>query len=476
VKVNRAFARLALVAVAGCLVPALTATASGADTPAPWEPTSAALGTLTFYDSSGNAVTGGSDVSHLFDYAVASTSDPSTKVGTLANIEFVNPTPNEDPGLWPATLDESSPTPNAGAPNSIDSSGNPIESEDSIGANLYAAEGGFTPNTQADYVNVFQIRLYTSGPGGAGTTSNHYWDADVEVSDNTSAATWHEIYPVQGGLPTATTTTINVSPETSATQGQSVTITATETADDNTHPAGTMEIDDGSQVLTPDGGTTVDSNGSAAVTLSTLLPGTHSFTATFTDTAAGYSGSTTASPTSYLVNPVAAKPTITGTARAGDKVTCHEATTSGETVSFEWLAGTTKAGSGASLTIPGSAVGKTLTCRATVKVAGGAPSSATSAGKKVALGAPLKAVTKPKLSGSGKVGATEKVSSGRWSPSASSYHYQWLLNGKAITGATKSSFTIVKKDKGKRLSCRVTARKTGFAPGSATSNAVTVTK
>jgi hypothetical protein len=51
-----------------------------------------------------------------------------------------------------------------------------------------------------------------------------------------------------------------------------------------------------------------------------------------------------------------------------------------------------------------------------------------------------------------------------------------LLNGKAITGATKSSFTIVKKEKGKRLSCRVTARKTGFAPGSATSNAVTVTK
>ncbi len=40
-------------------------------------------------------------------------------------------------------------------------------------------------------------------------------------------------------------------------------------------------------------------------------------------------------------------------------------------------------------------------------------------------------------------------------PGASKLRYQWLRNGKKIKKATKSSYRITKKDKGKKLSCRI---------------------
>jgi hypothetical protein len=310
--------------------------------------------------------------------------------------------------------------------------------------------------------------VYTTGPNGAGTTGSKYWDADVTV--NFTAGTWVETYPTAGTSGIATTATIAVTPATSAKQGASVTVTATEVATDTSHPSGTMEIDDGNQVL---GTGAVNSSGQFSVTKTTLLPGHQSLTAIFTSTAVGYNGSTSAAK-SYLINPVAKKPTISGTVQAGKKVTCKEATTSGETYTTVWHASGKKVGTGNTFTVPGSAVGKSLTCTATVKVSGGTPSSATSAGKKVAEGAALKATKKPKLSGTGKVGKTEKVSSGTWSPRASSYSYQWYLGSKKIKGATKSSLTLKASEKGKTITCRVTAHKTGFASGTATSKGVKV--
>src|SRR5580698_7446973 len=133
-----------LVATGGVL--AATVGTAAASTPT-WEPDSNALGTLAFYNSSGVQITGGSNLSHLFDYALASSADGSTKVGTKANLEFANPQPSTPTGSFAAKLDESSTTPNSTAPNSIDASGFPVVTLDANGANLAAAQGGFTANT-----------------------------------------------------------------------------------------------------------------------------------------------------------------------------------------------------------------------------------------------------------------------------------------------------------------------------------------
>jgi hypothetical protein len=477
VKPRRGLTGLAVLAVAACLTP-LLATPASADTTPPWEPDTQAIGTLTFYDASGNVITAGSNVHHLFAYAVASSADPAEDAPSVfANLQFANPIDGPlngsgATGNFAVHADQSTAYPNASAPGALASETNPMVSVPTTGADLFSAEGGFAANTTAGYQNVFQVRVYTSGGLGGGTSAGAYWDADVQVSGTDSNATWVETYPSTGSANQTTSTAVTFTPTTSAQQGTSVQITATETGADSTHPAGSIEIDDGNQEI--DSGT-VDSNGVFSTTTTTLLPGTHNVTATFTPSVAGYSPSTSPGAT-YLINPKAATPTVSGTAKVGGKLTCKETTTSGETVAYEWLAGTTKVGSGATLTVPASALNKTVTCKATVSVSGGSPSSATSAGKKIGIGASLHATTKPKLSGPGKAGKTEKVSSGKWSPSATSYAYQWELGGKPIHGATKSSFKIPSKDKNKKLSCKVTAKKTGYTSGSATTSTITVKK
>jgi hypothetical protein len=463
VNVRRCSTRLAVLAGAAVLaVPVLAMPASAATSP-PWEPDTNAVGTLTFYDSSGNVVTGGANSAHLFDFALASTDDPSAHPGFTSALLFANPTTGTT-DTWSTHADESSSSSDPSAPGILGTSTHPLLEVDSAGANLQAAVSGFIPSQPSGWANVYQVRVYTLGGGGTGASK--YWDADVQINNDGS---WQEIYPVTGSSGTSTTTTLSASP-TPGTQGQSTTVTATEVATDATHPSGSIEIDDGNQVL---GTGSVDSSGQFSVMTSTLLPGTHSLSATFSSTASGYNGSTSAT-THYLVNPVAATPKISGTVQAGKTVSCVEATTSGETAKYVWKAGSTTVGSSKTLTIPGSAVGKTLTCAATVNVSGGTASSATSAGKKVALGAALKAKKSPALSGPHKVGKKETVSAGTWSPKASSYSYQWLANGKAIKGATKSSLVLPRSVKGKKISCKVTAHAKGFASGSATTGAVKV--
>ena len=80
------------------------------------------------------------------------------------------------------------------------------------------------------------------------------------------------------------------------------------------------------------------------------------------------------------------------------------------------------------------------------------------------------------VNGTKKVGQTLTVSATPWL--AGSYpttratmSYQWLRNGVAITGATGSTYKLTSADKGKKVSVKATARRYGYATGSATSTA-----
>ena len=70
-------------------------------------------------------------------------------------------------------------------------------------------------------------------------------------------------------------------------------------------------------------------------------------------------------------------------------------------------------------------------------------------------------VTTPKTSGTARVGRKLRVTSGKWSPSAT-ITYRWYRNGKAIAGATKASYHLTAKDKGTKITVRVTAQKAGY--------------
>ncbi|MFV0432603.1 MAG: 5'-nucleotidase C-terminal domain-containing protein [Leucobacter sp.] len=84
-------------------------------------------------------------------------------------------------------------------------------------------------------------------------------------------------------------------------------------------------------------------------------------------------------------------------------------------------------------------------------------------------------VTKPTVTGSAVVGKTVQAKLGAWR-SDYSVSYQWQLGGKSIKGATKSSYKIKPADAGKKLSVRVTAKRSGQDHQTVTSKSVRVTK
>lgn len=80
----------------------------------------------------------------------------------------------------------------------------------------------------------------------------------------------------------------------------------------------------------------------------------------------------------------------------------------------------------------------------------------------------------PTISGTAKIGKTitAKVSS---YTAGATLSYQWYRSGKAIPGATKAGYKLVKADKGKKVSVTVTAKKTGYTSISKSSASRTVT-
>jgi carboxypeptidase family protein len=83
------------------------------------------------------------------------------------------------------------------------------------------------------------------------------------------------------------------------------------------------------------------------------------------------------------------------------------------------------------------------------------------------------------ISGSKRVGQTLTAKATPWL--AGSYpttratmSFQWLRNGAAISGATKATYKLGGADRGKKISVRATARRYGYATGSATSTAYAI--
>ncbi|MEU0633873.1 hypothetical protein [Streptomyces sp. NPDC005989] len=167
---------------------------------------------------------------------------------------------------------------------------------------------------------------------------------------------------------------------------------------------------------------------------------------------------------------------MSGTARTGSTLACSAAWNGTNTkATWSWLRdGAVISGATAKTRALASAdYAHKVSCQ--VKVSNGAGSVAsTSPALKVAAGPALKATTAPTVSGSVKVGHKLTAPRGTWSPSATSCTYQWKRNGKSISGATKSTYVLVKADRGRKITVKITAHRNGWTNGTATTKPATV--
>ncbi|MDG4806766.1 hypothetical protein O7634_08370 [Micromonospora sp. WMMD1120] len=85
----------------------------------------------------------------------------------------------------------------------------------------------------------------------------------------------------------------------------------------------------------------------------------------------------------------------------------------------------------------------------------------------------LRATKAPAITGAAVVGGTLTAQPGEWTPSATSYRYQWSADGVPIKGATKATLRVDEGLLWKRLTVTVTAIRTGYADASAVSAATT---
>ncbi|MGF0117722.1 hypothetical protein ACQFYA_15600 [Promicromonospora sp. Marseille-Q5078] len=192
-----------------------------------------------------------------------------------------------------------------------------------------------------------------------------------------------------------------------------------------------------------------------------------------TGKAAGYDPETrtSAAKTVALGTLTASTPTLSGTVRVGSKVTAKAGTwSSGTSLKYQWYAsGRSISGATRSTYTPTASVkGRTLSVKVTGTRSGYTPTTRTSSGKKVAAG--VISAPRPKIKGIVRVGSKVSASRGTWSPSASTYRYQWRVNGAKVKGATKSTYTLPSKHAGKKLTVTVTGSRSGYTTKTMTSS------
>jgi bacillolysin len=181
--------------------------------------------------------------------------------------------------------------------------------------------------------------------------------------------------------------------------------------------------------------------------------------------------------TLYTCDPVLlnlAGPAVGGAAVVGSTLTATPGswTPTPDTFRYQWLRGGADIGGATSATYRPTAadVGAALSVRVTGAKAGYADVAAVSAPTSaVARGSLVRG--RAAVAGKARVGSTLSARPGSWRPAPVSLRYQWLRNGKPIARATKSKYKLSARDKGKRVSVKVTGSKAGYQTASATSKA-----
>jgi hypothetical protein len=181
-------------------------------------------------------------------------------------------------------------------------------------------------------------------------------------------------------------------------------------------------------------------------------------------------------PAKFVAAPKAV-PVITGTAQIGRTLQASTGNWSvgSAELSYQWQAnGTSIEGADqSSLEIVPGLGGKTLRVQITAKPSSGSAVTRTSAATaKVALAKFSTGVAS--ISGIFSPGKTLTAGVSSWTPEPESIRYQWLRDGKKISGATKATYKVKSSDNSHKLSVSVTGSGTGYQTKTLTSAKTTV--
>jgi hypothetical protein len=151
------------------------------------------------------------------------------------------------------------------------------------------------------------------------------------------------------------------------------------------------------------------------------------------------------------------------TPKVGVRITANPGTwnPSDGVYTYQWRNGNEVLGTATTLVVPAKMARRTLTLRVVARNDNPTPGVATSKGVVVRPGT-ITVTKRPSISGTARVGRTLKYVAGRTSPSTTSRTYRWLRDGRAISGATRTTRTLTSADRHHKISLRVTYRKTGY--------------
>jgi Concanavalin A-like lectin/glucanases superfamily len=168
-------------------------------------------------------------------------------------------------------------------------------------------------------------------------------------------------------------------------------------------------------------------------------------------------------------------PAVSGTAKVGQTLTCSQGAwdNSPTSFTFQWQRdAAVNVGTGSTYVLVNADDGQSISCIVTATSPGGI-ASATSNSVSITRFAPTNTAT-PIVTGNANPFSTLSCSQGTWTDFPTSYAYQWLRDGTAISGATSTTYTAVLADELHAVSCAVTASNSGGPSTPAASNAIVI--
>lgn len=197
----------------------------------------------------------------------------------------------------------------------------------------------------------------------------------------------------------------------------------------------------------------------------------------------GYASATEASDeTAAVVGPdvpfaAAPVPTITGTVKVGETLTAHTGEWDPQpTFSYQWLSnGQPIAGATSSTyTLKAAETFTAIQVGVVGTKDGYDDTTRISAGTEAVAPGQIANNSPATISGAAVVGSTLTAGNGTWTPSPTSYLYQWHANGQPIAGATGPTFTVPASLAGQAVQVGVVAQREGYHAGASVSAGVPI--
>lgn len=172
--------------------------------------------------------------------------------------------------------------------------------------------------------------------------------------------------------------------------------------------------------------------------------------------------------------------TIGGTPKVGGTLTATAPTWDDKATdvrtTYQWLRAGTVVATGESYVLTPADLGKSIVLLATgTRDKAPGTGSSESAPVVVLEGDAPTATVAPVIEGTASVGESLRVKDPTWSGTGSAENtYEWLRDGQVVANATSATYQLTEADAGKAITVRVTGKRLGYKPGTATSAPLTV--